>query len=66
MQLYADLSDEEILKALAISIALCEREENFQVNVVRALREMQRKIRWRQEASKRANERQPSIKPFFN
>ena len=66
MQLYANLSKEETLKALAISITVCEKEENFQADVVGALRGMQRRILWQWEADKRAKERQLSIKQFFN
>ena len=61
MQLYANLSKEETLKALARSIAVCEKEENFQADVVRALWWMQHRIQWQWEVDKRVKEKQLSI-----
>lgn len=56
MPLYSDLSEQEQLKALAISIAIYEREDNSRYairEIVGALRAAQRKIRWEIDAEKR-------------
>jgi len=49
MLLYSDLSKEEEIKALAMTIAIYERKETIlsgMDSVVEALRKVQKKIRW--------------------
>ena len=69
MPLYSDLPKQEQLRALAISIAIYEREDNLRYDtrdIVGALRATQRKIRWEMEAEKKEKQTQLSIRQFFN
>ena len=65
--LYSNLSGREQVQALAMAIAVCEGRElsNKMAELVKGLRELQRKIRWETEQAEQERLIQRSITHYF-